>query len=108
VGVGRGGEALLLVKHFCSHDPHATCMQELQLHVGRVWERFSYSSYFPFDLDIQVLRQEGFQQWIQQGQPNHKSHPAPEWGHEGGHDAFSTLMQVLYGKLEGARSPWPR
>lgn len=74
-------------------------VQELQKNVGKVWKRVSYSSYFPFNQDIQLLRQAGFQRWVAHGRPAHASLPSPEWGSPDEDDAFITLMQILHGKI---------
>jgi hypothetical protein len=73
-------------------------VQELQQNLSRVWRRFTYSSYFPFDQDIAMQRQIGKSRWESSGKQQHSSLPAPEWGDVHTDDAFMTLMQILYGK----------
>lgn len=81
-------------------------LQELQANVAKVWNRFAYSSHFPFDQDIDMARQAGQRAWKDAGEPEHKSHPAPAWDRPPD-DAFGTLMQILYGRATGAaRRRW--
>lgn len=73
-------------------------LQELQANVAKVWHRFAYSGYHPFDRDIAAMRNQGKQAWEENGQPEHASIPAPAWGDPTADDGFETLMQILYGK----------
>ena len=74
-------------------------MQALQQNVAKVWRRFAWTSYFPFDEDIREQRQLSRRRWEDAGQPAHASLPAPEWGSPVEADAFGTLMQILHSKM---------
>ena len=71
----------------------------LQANVEKVWRRFTYSGYHPFDRDVAAMRAAGQAKWEKAGRPAHASIPAPAWGDTHEDDAFETLMQVLYGKM---------
>jgi hypothetical protein len=68
--------------------------------VARVWHRFAYTSYHPFDRDITVMRELAFSQWQTNGKASHASEPAPVWGSVHDDDAFMTLMAMLFGRAQ--------
>ena len=74
--------------------------QALQQNVAEVWHRFAWTSYFPFDEEIAEKRRLGHSRWQAAGEPAHASAPAPVWSSDNRNDAFGTLLQILYSKMQ--------
>ncbi len=80
-------------------------IEELQEGVGRVWHRFMYSSLPLYQENIRANRALYRSQAVEHRVPN--SLPKPYYGDIVGDDAFSTILQWLYTRIDATRSPGP-